>query len=197
MILIKGLIVGITGAPGAGKSYFAERLAARLKADIIEINDIASRNNAFSGKDKDGTRIVNMKTLQKAMTSELKSRKGKNVVVAGHLLQELDLPLDLVVVIRIGIKKLERRLKSRSYGRNKLKENLVSEATDYCGSVAISKYKKVFEVETDAEKKAVIRILSTKTPDFKRLAFLEASKNQKNKMQEFLILIKSNKKLGF
>ncbi len=189
------LIVGVTGTPGAGKSHFAKALSKSMHASIIEINDVAERRHAFSGRDPDGTRIADIPKLQKALIGEIDAQK-ESVVVVGHLLQEMRLPIDIVIVIRAKIRLIGSRLRKRGYGRDKLRENLTSEALDYCGNASMSKYRRVFEVESEAEKRMVIKALSRAKPDTSILKRLDARGNPKDKMAEFLSLIKKDKKLG-
>ena len=181
-------IVGVTGTPGVGKSYFAKKLAKKTGWTVIEINDIVKGHKTFSGVDENGSMIVDIAALNKAVKKEINNIKGNGIIIVGHLLQELDIKLDAVVVLRKDIPTLKNRLEKRGYPKNKIKENLVSEALDYCGLNSAKKYKNVSEAETDKEIETLIKNISKGNLDFKFKG--------KNKMKDMLIFINKNRDMG-
>ena len=150
----------MTGTPATGKSTFAKRLASRLKssgigATLIEINDLVHKHRLYSGTDASGARIVIIKSLDRRLASELKKADGMAIVV-GHLVPELHIGQRITVVTRADLSTLERRMRARRYGKEKMRENLISEAVDYCGINSARKGVEQYQVENAAEKGAVI-----------------------------------------
>lgn len=165
---IKMIVIGITGSPGTGKTYFSKMVRDKFNgANIIELNDIIKERKAFTGIDNEGTMIVDIKKLNKivrrqlAMFAEIgrKTRKKQAIIYIGHLVPELSIRLDACFVMRSRLALLGKRMAARGYSREKIRENLVSEAVDYCGAKAAGISKKVYEVETYAEKKNALKIL--------------------------------------
>ena len=181
-------IIGVTGTPGVGKSYFAKKLAKKTKWVVIEINDVVKSRKTFSEVDENGALIADITALNKAVKKEINNIKGNGVIIVGHLLQELNIKLDAVVVLRKDIPTLKSRLEKRGYPKNKIRENLISEALDYCGLNAAKKYKRVSEAETDKEIDALIKNISGGNLNFKF--------KEKNKMKDMLIFINKNKDIG-
>ncbi len=70
----------------------------------------------------------------------------------------------MAIVLRSHLKPLQARLKKRGYGKGKLKDNIVSEALDYCGIKASRNYGRVFELEGTKAKveSSALAILSGK-----------------------------------
>mgnify|MGYP001626376807 CR=1 FL=1 len=99
---IKHLLIGITGSPGAGKTFFAKELSAATGLRAIELNDIVKRCKLYKGKDSDGSLIVDIKALS-LKTRELASKDS--CIIVGHLLPELSIKLNLAIVLRISLKK--------------------------------------------------------------------------------------------
>lgn len=154
----------MTGTPGTGKSTFAKRLASGLEASgaqssIIEINDLVNRHRLYSGRDRTGAKIVRIPQLNRRLSKEIRAAKGVAIVV-GHLVPELNIGQSITIVTRLDLKPLERRLKARRYGRDKIREDLVSEALDYCGANSARNGVEQYQVETDGEKRAAIRYLA-------------------------------------
>ena len=142
---IKHLLIGITGSPGAGKTFFAKELSAATGLRAIELNDIVKRCKLYKGKDSDGSLIVDIKALS-LKTKELASKDS--CIIVGHLLPELSIKLNLAIVLRISLKKLLSRLMKRRYSMEKIRENIIAEALDYCGEKAVQKgiSKEVYEI---------------------------------------------------
>ncbi|HUY70224.1 MAG TPA: AAA family ATPase [Candidatus Baltobacteraceae bacterium] len=155
--------MAVTGTPGTGKSTFAKRLASRLRSAgaqpaLIEINDLVHKHKLYSGKDKSGAKIVRIAPLNKMLAASIKKSDGVAVVV-GHLVPELRINQKITVVTRLDLIALEKRLKARRYGIEKMRENLISEAVDYCGANSSRKGAEQYQVESTKEKDEVIRYI--------------------------------------
>lgn len=145
------IVVAITGSPATGKSRFARMVLRRNKgAHLIEINDIVKKKSLFSSRDKEGAMIVRLNPLRKEMAREV-AKRGGLILVVGHLAPEIDLHYDMAIVLRGRLKVLAERLKKRGYSTDKIRENLISEALDYCGVKMAGICAETYEVGTEKE----------------------------------------------
>lgn len=153
--------IAVTGVPCVGKTTVSKLLARKLKYMYVSINDLAEKLNAYEGYDKHlESKIVDMKKISK----EIYKLKG-NIILDGHFSH--DFKVDVVIVLRLNPKILEKRLKKK-YPNNaiKVKENLDSEILGVITSESI-KHNKVYEIDTTNKKpenivKEIIRLLKNK-----------------------------------
>ncbi len=157
----KPLIVAVTGTPSAGKSVFAAKVSKLTGCHVVEINEVAEKRGTFSSYDRHNTKIVRLGPLSKEVKKEIRGRKGRLVLVVGHLAQELDLRFDIAVVVRAPLRTLLARMRKRGYPMEKIRENLVSEAVDYCGSTMAPRARESYEVSTDGDRRKVLRYLAS------------------------------------
>lgn len=140
-------VLVITGVPCTGKTTLSERLARGLKhAEVIHTTDLINQKKLFSSYASDGSKIVKMRELKAELEKAVRSSKSKIVIIEGHILCDLSIKGARAVVLREHLGMLERRLKARGYSREKIRDNIVSEATDYCGSHAAEHYREVYEL---------------------------------------------------
>jgi adenylate kinase len=119
----------LTGTPGCGKTVLSEKLAIFLKAKLVDVNGIIDKNKIYrlnAKKEKE----VDLKKLSKILKGVLV--KEKNVVIESHLLCEMPLPCDRIIVLRCNPLVLKKRLEKRGYALWKVKENVLAELLDYC-----------------------------------------------------------------
>jgi adenylate kinase len=158
-----GLFIAVTGTPGAGKSTFAKEISDDLGITLIEINSIVESYRLFSETDDDGAKIAMIKPLTKKI-KQLAGESLKNgaALIVGHLACELGIRYDIAIVVRCQLEILEQRLLDRGYGTEKLKENLMAEALDYCGVAAQERSDEVLELDGSADKDVVIDYLKAR-----------------------------------
>jgi adenylate kinase len=159
--------ISISGIPATGKTEIAKLLSKKLKYNLISINELAEELDAFIGYDKEReSRILDMDKIEK----EIKKLKG-DLILEGHTAHLF--PVDIVIVLRCNPEVLKKRL-DRRYPKNSLKvrENLEAEILGVITSEAITKNKKVYEIDTsekNVEKNVneILKILKGNTEDFK------------------------------
>ncbi len=134
--------VAITGTPGTGKSTLSKIISKKIEYLRVEVNEFAEKQGLFTEKDmKRGSWIVDEKKLEKAINAI----EG-HVVLDGHLSHFCR--AGLVIVLRMNPVELKKRLLSRGWSSNKIKENVEAEALGVCLSEARKKCKNVFEIDT-------------------------------------------------
>ncbi len=159
-----GRIIAITGTPGTGKTKLFDQLK-KSQNDVIflEIKKIIAKNKLYIGKDKLGSKIVNINRLSKILNTLASSKyANKTVVIESHLLCDLKLRNSTAIVLREHLKTLKSRLMARGYPLAKIKDNIICEATDYCGINSAKNYKTVYEFlssnkETSLKIKKIIK----------------------------------------
>ena len=188
------LIVAVTGTPGAGKSHLAKALEKEIpNSKAIEINDIVNKYKLYSGKDKFGTKIVKLGALSAALRRELRKYTGMTVFVTGHLAPELRLHYAVAVVKRESLETIAKRLEERGYPKEKIKENLIVEATDYCGGKMSGICAETYEVETKSDIKRIVRYIAALS-EGKRAK--RPRKREINKLNDLLKLVKKGNRYG-
>lgn len=138
----------ITGTPGTGKTTLAGMLGKKLKAKVINELRLAKKKGIA---EKTGKELeVDLKKLKSILLKEFK--KHERLIIEGHLLCELKLPVDLVIVLKCNPKLLEERLrKQRNYSEEKIMDNVFCEETRYCLAKALKNYsrQKVIQLGND------------------------------------------------
>ncbi len=115
-------------------------------------------------------------------------------MVVGHLLQELLINLDMVIVIRSRLKELIARLESRGYNKEKIRENIVSEAIDYCFVGAKERWEQTYSVMDEQEKEYVIsyiKSVANKNP------IAKPNSTEHGRLDELVELANEDKSYGF
>ena len=127
----------ITGTPGSGKSTLAESLGKKLKMQVINEKDFALKNSI--GKfNKENELEIPVKEFEKKANAFLK--KHDNVIFEGHILCEMKLKSDKIIVLSINPEDLEARLSQRSYSAEKIMDNVFCEGIEYCKKYAKRNY---------------------------------------------------------
>jgi len=140
----------ITGSPGTGKTTVARKLAKKLKCRAVNEYDFALEKGIGKFDHEESELVVPLPLLRSELSKLLK--KEKDVVLEGHLLCEVKLPVDAVVVLRVHPEILESRLESRGYNAVKTQDNVFCEGIDYCKKHALRKYGKNKVIEVRNEK---------------------------------------------
>ncbi|MGC9037469.1 MAG: AAA family ATPase [Candidatus Micrarchaeia archaeon] len=135
----------ITGTPGTGKSRLARLLKQKIKnAEIVNVNEFAIKHGLVIGEDEFGASIINTKKLS-VLLNALVDKSRRTLILEGHLLCDMKIKNAKAVVLREHLATLKKRMEMRGYRKRKIYDNLVAEATDYCGIEASKRYKQVGE----------------------------------------------------
>ena len=131
----------LTGTPGTGKTS----LKKHLNKKIISLSEYYEQ--ASEGKSDNGEWIVDIEKLDNI----LQDKDCK--FFEGNFSHKLD-KIDKVIVLRCDPHILEKRLESRNYSRNKVRENLEAEAIGVIYSEAIEIIEKtnVFQIDNSTRK---------------------------------------------
>ncbi len=140
------MIIGITGTPGTGKTT----VSSYIDIETVDLKQYAEENNIGS---------LNSQKELEVDIQELRQNPPQqgddDLVVEGHLAHFID--LDYCVVLRCRPDVLRQRLQERDYSKQKIDENVESEALDIILSQAVRNQGKVFEVDTtDKDEKEVV-----------------------------------------
>ncbi|PIT84853.1 hypothetical protein COU37_01180 [Candidatus Micrarchaeota archaeon CG10_big_fil_rev_8_21_14_0_10_45_29] len=147
-------IIILTGTPGTGKTTIAKMFCKKHKFAYFSLSSFAKKYKLYSKKDKDGALIVKLSQLQKKANAFISSSK-KSAIIDGHLGADIKLNANKIIILRLNPKNLSTRLSKRKYSKEKLSQNLLCEALDYCTICSEKNYspKKIFEIDATGMKK--------------------------------------------
>ena len=146
----------VTGSVGTGKTALAKNLTDKLNYEYVDVNKIIRKYKIAEGYDKKRkTKIVGLEKLNKYLIKEInnfksinkkinkkspiknininKNKKINGLIIDSHISHYIPKKyVDLCIVTKCNLKTLEKRLKKRGYGKNKIRENLDAEIFDVC-----------------------------------------------------------------
>lgn len=171
----------ITGVPGTGKTTLAAAICEKSGAFLLEINELAELLGLYTHTDEsDGAKVVRLPELSRELAAAIKAER-KSVIGEGHLGCEMKLPVQKVLVLRCDPRELRQRLAPRNYPPDKLAQNALSEALDYCTVQSEKHYgaRKVWEIDTTGKAPAQVQkeaeaIISGKKKSHARVSFPDA-----------------------
>ena len=131
----------LTGTPGTGKTS----LKKHLNKKIISLSEYYEQ--ASDGKTDNGEWIVDIEKLDNILED------SDCNFFEGNFSHKLD-KIDKVIVLRCDPHILEKRLESRNYSKNKVRENLEAEAIGviYSEAIEIRDRANVFQVDNSTRK---------------------------------------------
>lgn len=131
----------LTGTPGTGKTS----LKKHLNKKIISLSEYYEQ--ASEGKTDNGEWIVDIEKLDNILED------SDCNFFEGNFSHKLD-KIDKVIVLRCDPQILEKRLESRNYSKNKVRENLEAEAIGviYSEAIEIQDKANVFQIDNSTRK---------------------------------------------
>ena len=131
----------LTGTPGTGKTS----LKKHLNKKIISLSEYYEQ--ASDGKTDNGEWIVDIEKLDNILED------SDCNFFEGNFSHKLD-KINKVIVLRCDPQILEKRLESRNYSKNKVRENLEAEAIGliYSEAIEIQDRANVFQVDNSTRK---------------------------------------------
>ena len=131
----------------------ANKLSKALIKEIetIKKNELIQKNNFKYIKNSNNTKnSIKNKSIKSNKNKKIKNKNIENgIIIDSHLSHYLSKKyVDLCIVAKCDIKELKRRLESRGYDKNKVRENLDAEIFDVCLSEAKEMKHKVFTIDT-------------------------------------------------
>ena len=128
-------VILITGTPCVGKTSTAEKLAAKLKAQYINLTDFAKTYNLTLGEDLERqTTIIDEEKMRVKLSQTINATDNANIIIDGHYAAAVT-PTEFVAnvfVLRRNPKELKEFMQKRGFSDAKLYENLSAEILDSC-----------------------------------------------------------------
>jgi len=136
----------ITGSPGTGKTSAAKALGKKIGHRIVNEKQFAIEKKIGKWDREEDELVVPLVPFGRELNKLL--AKEKKIIIEGHMLCELKLRADFVVLLRVHPELLEARLESRGYSAEKVQDNVFCEGIDYCKKHVARNYprEKVVEV---------------------------------------------------
>jgi adenylate kinase len=145
-------VILITGTPGVGKTTITHKLASKLGANHIDLNQLVRTENLVTSFDNLRKTWIADTTKVSKRLKQILAKSKKTTIIEGHYAIQV-VPrnvLKIVFVLRRDPHELKKTLEERGYSENKVNENVAAEILDVCLCEAISNYKikKVCEINT-------------------------------------------------
>ncbi len=123
--------LAITGTPGTGKSQLARFLNSKMGFGMIEEKALIRKHGIGVWDSTQKEYEVDVSALKKVLQREIRNIT-KQTVIVGHLLCEIRLPVNGIIILTCSPTLLEKRLRKRNYSDLKIQENLFCEEEKYC-----------------------------------------------------------------
>lgn len=132
--------IGVTGTPGTGKTTISKLLSRELGYEYVDVKGIVK----YYGLGRE----IDIRKLERLLKKILRDRD--NYVIESHLLVEMNIDLDIMIVLRASYRALLRRYRTRHYSEEIIWENIAAELQDYF--VSKLQNRKYIEVDTTGKK---------------------------------------------
>ena len=161
--------IALTGTPGTGKTS----LSSKVDCDTVSINDYYAQIS--NGKDEENNWLIDLDKLNEIIIT----KNQPNTIFEGHVAHFLK-NIDKIIVLRCHPDELGKRLSSRNYSDEKIRENMEAEALNIIYEESIDSYdeKNVFEIDTskmtiEKSVEKVIDIINGSIKSNKRIDYSE------------------------
>jgi adenylate kinase len=150
----------VTGSPGTGKTTLAKNLAKSLNLKVMNEKDFALKNSIGSFNDENELEIPLDEFEKKA---NIFLSKNDGFVFEGHVICEMNLKVNKVILLRVDPETLEMRLELRKYPPEKVMDNVFVEGIEYCKKHLLKNYKKdeIIEVQSKRTESETLKTVLT------------------------------------
>ncbi|MHA1229876.1 MAG: adenylate kinase family protein [Candidatus Helarchaeota archaeon] len=165
----------ISGTPGTGKSSISKKLGESLGLKVINIGDLAIKENFIISKDdKRDTLIIKEKKLISRLKKIIKNSETP-LILECHFADIIPSEfVELVIILRTHPLILEKRLEKKGYKKRKINENVAAEILGVCTANALNKYDRdiIFEVDTSnldiiQSVQTILKIIKSRPREYK------------------------------
>ncbi len=144
------MIIVITGTPGTGKTTISKFLEETLNLPVINEKEFALKHQIGEYDKEEDELVIDLTKLEKEINKYLEKRK--NAIIEGHLLAEIKIKADVVIVLTTEPEILIERLQKREYYPAKIQDNVFCEGIEYCFKHAKRNYPKQKIIKIDNSK---------------------------------------------
>jgi adenylate kinase len=145
----------VTGSPGVGKTTISKIIAKKFNLQYINEKDFALKNSIGYFNEENELELPILEFERKA---NLFLSKNDDVLFEGHVICEMDLNVDLVILLRVNPEDLELRLENRNYSKEKIMDNVFCEGIDYCLKKLLNNYphNQIFELSSQTSQNLTV-----------------------------------------
>ena len=118
----------LSGTPGTGKTTAAKQLDDR-NFFIVSLGDFVIKYNLYCDEDKKrDTKIIDEEKINTFFSKYLVDTNiSKSIIIESHYADIIEIPCELAIILRCHPQILEKRLQSRNYSPEKIRENVQAE----------------------------------------------------------------------
>jgi len=140
--------IGISGTPGVGKSSVSKLIGKYFKLKVLNEKEFSLKEGIGEFDVEADELVVELEKLEEKLNQLLK--KEDNVLIEGHMLCEIEVDFDYLVIIRCHPEILESRIEAKGYKAEKVQDNVFCEGIEYCKKYAERNYpkEKLIEIES-------------------------------------------------
>lgn len=149
---LKGWVIFVSGVASVGKTLFSSKLAERLGIEFIDLPEVIKKMKLYEYYDEVAREYVaDFRRISSKLGSMLKERK--TIIASVYLFKPRNIPVKLVIVLRLRPDILMMRLRRRGYPEWKIAENLLAEIVDkpFHDAVQIFGKKKVIQIDVTSK----------------------------------------------
>jgi adenylate kinase len=154
-------VVLFTGTPGTGKTLITkkvvEKFTEKVSAKVISLSEFAVKKDLILEFDSErDTYVIDEDKIVPEIMNLIEKSRSQEIsilIIEGHLTDIIpEEYVDLVIVLRCEPDILFKRLKSRGYSEQKVRENVQSEILGNCANFFVEKdmKKPLLEIDTSS-----------------------------------------------
>jgi len=151
-----GKAIVISGTPGVGKTKVSLKLASLLNAQYVNLSDFAIERKLYQYFDVEkSSYVIDEESLRREISNVIRSYEGY-VIIDSHYGEIVsDNLIEKIFVLRLNPRELLKRLESKGWSKEKVKENVEAEILGICTQNALNEHPKEKVCEIDVTDKSV------------------------------------------